>query len=299
MRIFTALVFLLITSTTLAAMFPLPRAGNDIIGQVQTAIAQSGDNFATIAERYNVTFAGLMEANPNINPQKPAPGTVLIIPSAYVLPNAPRKGIIINLAELRLYYFPKGQKIVYTYPVGIGIEGWNIQPGQFKIVEKQKDPTWYIPPAVHEELKEKGFDLPNSIPPGPDNPLGKYMMRLSQWTYLIHGCVDPSTIGRRSSSGCFRMYPENIEQLFAMVPVGTPVRVIDDPYKIGWQNGQLFMEAHLPLQEQQMVSNGDMSPVVNAINEVIGNKSANIQWDRAFALAKQSTGVPEQIGAIG
>lgn len=296
MRTLISLFLLLVSSSILASEFPLPPKGTDIVGHVQSAIVQQGDNFALIAQKYNVTYTGLVEANPNVDPAKPAPGTVLVIPSAYVLPNVPHKGIIINLAELRLYYFPKHENVVYTYPIGIGIEGWNIEPGPSKIVQKQKDPTWYPPPAVREELTQKGFDIPASIPAGPDNPLGGYMLRLSHWTYLIHGCVDPSTIGRRSSSGCFRMYPNDIEAVFNMVPVGTPVNIINEPYKIGWHGKKLYMEAHLPLQESQMASNGDMSEVVTAINAKVGKKPANIHWDHAFTLAKQTTGVPEKIG---
>lgn len=298
MRTLLFLILLTTTPLTFATMFSLPKAGNDIVGNIQTIEVQPGDNFASIAQQYNVTYTGLLEANPNVNPQKPRPGTELIIPSAYVLPHVPRKGIVINLAELRLYYFPKNERVVYTYPVGIGIEGWNIKPGTFKIVQKQKDPTWYIPPAVHEELKEKGFDLPWSIPAGPDNPLGGYMLRLSAWTYLIHGCVDPTTIGRRSSSGCFRLYPENISTLFAMVPVGTPVRIIDEPYKAGWEKGKLYLEAHVPLQEQQVAAADETTILTDAINNVIGKRNANIQWDLVSSLAKEGTGLPEEIGGI-
>lgn len=293
------LICLIWTKTLLATMFPLPNGNNDIVGQIQTIVARSGDNFASIAQHFNVTYAGLVEANPGVNPNTPRPGTVLIIPSAYILPNTPRRGVVINLAELRLYYYPKHEKVVYTYPIGIGVEGWNIQPGTFKVVQKQKDPTWYVPPAVHEELKEKGFDLPWSVPPGPDNPLGGYMLRLSARTYLIHGCVDPTTIGRRSSSGCFRMYPENIAEVFNRVPVGTSVRIINEPYKLGWANGKLYLEAHLPLQEQQVTQGNDLSPIVAAVNNVIKNKSVDVNWDRAFALSQQAMGLPEEIGERG
>lgn len=296
MRTWISLILALTTTSIFASEFPLPPKGHDIVGQIQTAAVQPGDTFASIAQKYNVTYAGMVEANPGIDAAKPTPGTVLVIPSQYVLPDVARKGIVINLAELRLYYYPKNENVVYTYPIGIGVEGWNVQPGPAKIVQKQKDPTWYPTPDVRAELKAKGFDIPAYIKAGPDNPLGGYMLRLSHWTYLIHGCVDPTTIGRRSSSGCFRMYPEDIQTVFNMVPVGTPVNIINEPYKIGWQDNQLYMEAHLPLQESQAVSNGDMSDVVSAINTKVGKKPANIQWDHAFTLAKQTTGVPEVIG---
>lgn len=282
-----------------AETFQLPKKGNDIVGQVQTAVVQRGDNFASIASRYNVTYTGLMESNPNVNPSNPGIGTVLIVPSAYVLPDEPRKGIIINLAELRLYYYPAHENVVMTYPVGIGVENWVMPTGAMKIVEKKKDPTWYVPKSVHAELAAKGFNLPNMIPPGPDNPLGGYMLRLSDRTFLIHGVVDPTTVGRRSSSGCIRMYPANIVELFNTVPVGTPVRVINEPYKVGWEDGQLYLEAHLPLQEQQVTDGSDNTPLVQAINEVIKSQAATIDWDKAFSLGQQSMGLPEAIGKRG
>lgn len=286
-------------TATLAATFPLPPKGDDIIGQVQTTVVQQGDNFPKIAQRFNVTYTGLMEANPNVDPAQPQPGTVLIIPSQYILPDVPHKGIVVNVAELRLYYFPAGQNEVMTYPIGIGIQNWETPLGLMKIVEKQKDPTWYVPPDIKKELWARGFHVPNQIPAGPDNPLGDYMMRLSNWTYLIHGVVDPSTVGRRSSSGCMRMYPENIQELFNAVPMGTQVRIINQPYKVGWEDGNLFMEAHLPLQEQQIADGDDKTPIVSAINDAVKKRTVNINWDKAFVLVRQHMGLPEQIGQSG
>ena len=283
----------------LADVFPLPAKGNDIIGELQMVKVQSGDDFPKIAQRYNVTYTGLVEANPGVNPTRPRSGSEIIIPSTYILPNVPRQGIVINQAELRLYYFPKNQNIVYTYPVGIGVEGWLVPQGNMKIVQKEKNPTWYVTPAVRAELARKGFDIPPSIGPGPDNPLGDYAMRLTDRTYLIHGVQDPTTVGRRSSSGCIRMYPENIKELFSMVPVGTPVHIINEPYKLGWQNNKLYLEAHLPLQEQQIADAGDYTKLIDSINKIIGNKPAEIHWNHALSLAKNGIGIPQQIGSLG
>lgn len=297
---FMVLIIVFLWAKTLGAQeFPLPKAGSDIVGEIQNIVVHPGDNFAAIAQHFNVTYTGLVEANPGVNPQAPRPGTVLIVPSAYILPDVSRKGIVINLAELRLYYYPKHEKVVYTYPIGIGIRDWTVPLGAMKIIEKKKDPTWYVPDSVYKELHAKGFDVPHQIPPGPDNPLGGYMLRLSQRTFLIHGVVDPTTVGRRSSSGCIRMYPEDIVQVFNMVPVGTPVRIINEPYKIGWNSGELYLEAHIPLQEQQVAQGNDLSPLVNVVSAATENKSIDINWDRAFTLSKQAMGLPEQIGARG
>lgn len=278
-----------------AVVFDLPTDGNALVGSVQTATAQGKDNFPTLAQRYNVTYTGLVEANPNVNPMHPGRNKEITIPSAYLLPVTPRQGIVINLAELRLYYYPPHSNQVYTYPIGIGVENWNITPGMFKIIQKKKDPSWTATPDTRAELERRGYNIPRTVPPGPDNPLGPYMLRLSNWNYEIHGCVDPATVGRRSSSGCFRLYNNNIEQLFNLVVLRTPVWVINEPYKVGWVDNMLYLEAHLPLQEQQTVA-GDHTDLINAINKVVGNRPAKIDWNKAVAVADQHLGIPEVIG---
>lgn len=279
-----------------AQTLPLPSHGNDIVGKIQTYITQPGDDIPKIAQHFEVTYTGLLEANPEVDPSNLKPGTALVIPSAYVLPNVPRKGIVVNVAELRLYYFPPHQKVVMTYPIGIGVQDWGTPLGEMKIIQKKEKPTWHIPPAVHAELAAKGFILPNQIPPGPDNPLGDYMMRLSQPTYLIHGVVDPSTVGRRSSSGCIRMYPEDIEQLFSLTKVGTPVRIINEPYKAGWFNGKLYVESHMPLQEDQAQYSVDKGLIVATVNDVLAKRDVTVDWDKIFLLSNEHLGLPESVG---
>lgn len=291
--------FMLSSKALFAATFPLPPRGDDIVGQLQTYVVQRGDNFPKIAQKYEVTYTGLIEANPGVNPQAPSRGTALIIPSKYVLPNVPRQGIVVNLAELRLYYFPAHKDEVITYPVGIGVTGTNLPAKELKIVEKVKNPSWYIPPDIHKELAKEGYNLPDVLPPGPDNPLGDYKMRLSDRTFLIHGVVDPSTVGRLSSHGCMRMYPEDIKALFGMVPVGTPVRIINQPYKVGWNDGKLYLEAHLPLHAQQVADTTDQAPIMAAVHDVANSKKADVNWNRAFALGRQHMGLPEVISGEG
>lgn len=297
LRLLLVSIICLIDISAMAAVYNLPPKNNDVIGSIQTYTIKDGDTFPAIAQKFNVTYTGMMEANPYVDPQKLKTGTHLVIPSAIVLPDAPRKGIVINLAELRLFYYPPKQKVVYSFPVGIGIIGWNITPGKMKIVEKQKDPTWYVPKAVHKELEEKGYHIPFVIPPGPDNPLGGYMMRLSARTYLIHGVVDPSTVGRRSSSGCFRMYPEDIKTLFDIVPVGTSVEIVDQPYKVGRNGNKLVLEAHVPLQEQPSDTK-NFTPLINRIADALGTANANVNWDHSFSLLQEANGVPAEIGIL-
>lgn len=220
--------------------------GSDIVGKVQTATAQSGEDFHDIGQRFDVGYYELVEANPGVNPNHPGSGTAIIIPTQFILP-ATRKGIVINLAELRLYYFHKGQNLVTTHPIGIGRPEWETPLGSGKIIEKTKNPSWRPPDSIRAWYDANEMYLPQVVYPGPKNPLGKYAMRLSIPGYLIHGTNMARGIGIRSSSGCIRMHPEDIESLFYKVSVGDPVKIINQPYKIGKHQNQAYAEWHAPL----------------------------------------------------
>ncbi|HSX21014.1 MAG TPA: L,D-transpeptidase family protein [Gammaproteobacteria bacterium] len=221
--------------------------GSDIVGRVQTATALSGEDFHDIGQKFDVGYYELVEANPGINPGNPGAGTAIIIPTQYILPHGQRKGIVINLAELRLYYFHKGQNLVTTHPIGIGRREWETPLGSGKIIEKTKNPSWRPPDRIRAWYEENEMYLPEVVYPGPKNPLGKYAMRLSIPGYLIHGTNASRGIGIRSSSGCIRMHPEDIESLFYKVSIGDPVRIIHQPYKIGRHRNQVYAESHEPL----------------------------------------------------
>ncbi len=247
------LLFCLLTLTQavgFAGTFPLPEPGNDIVGQIRIAHSAIGDDFHRLARQYDVGYYELVEANPNLAGDQPLPRhTAVLIPERYILPNVPRTGIVINLAEMRLYYFPKNQNSVITYPIGIGRLNWLIPLGKMSIVDKRKHPTWTVPKSVKEWAKSQGRTLPNSVPPGPNNPLGDYSLRLSHREFLIHSTNDPSGVGMRCSSGCIRMFPEDIAQLWYLTQINTPVFIINDAYKVGWYNHRLYLEVHEPLQE--------------------------------------------------
>ncbi len=220
------------------ATFTIPANGDSLVGQVVIAESRHNETMAEVGRRYDMGIYEMMEANPNISEDdKLTPGTRLVIPSRFVLPPGPREGVVINLAELRLYFYPKEGNQVVTSPVGIGREGWETPLGTTKIVEKTKDPYWYPPQSVREDAAAKGYILPDSWPPGPDNPLGAYMLRMGWRTYLIHGTNNPEGIGKRSSAGCMRMFPEDIELLFGQIPLGTPVTIINRPVKVGLYQG--------------------------------------------------------------
>lgn len=303
LAVFIAICFVsIVWSTPSAALiFPLPPAGTDVVGQVQITQALPGDSFSSIGRRFDVGYFQLVEANPGINPDQVPAGTIVVVPSKFVLPPVPRKGIVISLAELRLYYYPPNSNEVITYPVGIGRQGWSSPLGITKVVEKTVNPVWVVPDSIKQDRAKQGVFLPASVPPGPDNPLGGYRMRLGieNQTYLIHGTNDYTGVGRRSSSGCVRMLPEDVEELFQKVTVGTQVNIVNNAYKAGWSQGKLYLEAHEPLQEQQL--NGD--PLIATMKQVVQNAikthSGVVYWNKAEQVASSQNGVPQTIGGTG
>jgi L,D-transpeptidase ErfK/SrfK len=224
---------LAIAATPAAAEIP----DGDIVGTVQTYTVQKGDSVFSIARRFDIGAVELLAANPSITSAKPATDEVLTIPTAHILPQGVRTGIVINLAELRLFYFkPDGD--VLTFPVSIGRAGWQTPTGTTEVVRKRKNPTW-TPPA---SIRAEDPSLPEVVPAGPNNPLGQHALSLGWPGYAIHGTNAPASIGKPASHGCVRMYPEDIETLFGVVEVGTPVTFIDTPVKYGWRDGALFVE---------------------------------------------------------
>lgn len=282
-------------SNVYALTFTLPPESNDVIGHVQTTTAQIGDDLHTIGRHYDIGYYALIEANPDINPDKIPVGATITIPTRFILPNAPRKGIIVNLAELRLYYFPPGKNEVWTYPIGIGRQGWLTPTGTTTVIGKKEKPTWTVPKSIQADRAAQGVILPDKVLPGPENPLGEYALRLGLPAYLVHGTNDPVGVGQRSSSGCVRMFPEDIEALFKSVKVGTPVLIINEPYKIGWSAKKLYLEAHLPLQEQQAAL-ADLTPVAQMILTATHDDKKMVDWDKVELMVESQSGVPRYIG---
>ncbi len=247
-------------AVVLAVVVTLASAGgraDDLIGEVQTYTTRYEDTLLDIARTTQLGLIELMAANPGVDPWLPGEGRRIILPTAHVLPDAPRQGIVVNLAELRLYFFPAGDGPVTTFPIGVGREGAATPLGATKIVRKKKDPAWYPPKSIRDEDPE----LPSVVPPGPDNPLGQFALYLGWPAYLIHGTHQPWGVGRRVSHGCIRLYPESIEWLFGKVPVGTPVTVVKEPVKLGRRNGELYLQVHPSLaQVDQIETEGIPDP---------------------------------------
>lgn len=270
--------------------------GDDMVGQVHTVIVAPKQDFYTLARQYDVGFYELIEANPTVNPDAPRPGTAVILPSRYVLPNVAHQGIVVNVAEMRLYYFPKGTDEVITYPVGVGKQNWNTPLGQLHVMQKIKNPIWIVPESIRAYRAKRGDPVPKVMPAGPNNPLGDFALRLSNPRYLIHGTNEPDGVGQRSSAGCIRMYPENIAALFPVVPKGTPVHLINAPYKLGWHNGQLFFEAHVPFSEDQAQYRANGVWLEAMLKAFVGKDSVQINHKKAIRVARLETGLPVAIG---
>lgn len=254
--------------------------GSDIVGRVQTATVLSGENFHDIGRRFDVGYYELAEANPGVNPDHPQAGTALIIPTQFILPGGARRGIIINLAELRLYYFHTDGNLVSTYPIGIGRKDWETPLGSGKITDKIKDPHWRPPDSIRAWYNEHDMYLPEVVYPGPKNPLGKFALRLSIPGYLIHGTNMDGGIGIRSSSGCIRMHPEDIESLFYKVSISDPVRIVHQPYKIGRYNNRVYAEAHEPLSGDYYHTQSDAEVLEQAIEQA---NITGVRFDHSLA----------------
>ena len=291
---FSALFFIFFVNSIFALCFSLPSDGNDLVGYIQSVCVQQGDTFTAIAQRYDVGYFQLVEANSKVDPDHLQPKTVLIIPTQYVLPSVPKKDIIINLAAMRLYYFPKGKNYFYTYPVGVGRFNWSTPLGKLHIIQKIKNPVWVVPDSILHYRQENGDPIPKIVPSGPESPLGYYALRLSQPTYLIHGTNDPSSVGRRSSAGCIHLYSKDIKALFKMVSVNMSVFIINQPYILGWNRGKLYIEAHWPLKERRVKSiDNPSSAAVTLIQYRLKNtKRFQVNLSKVTEILNDHTGLP-------
>ncbi|HBM10881.1 MAG TPA: hypothetical protein DD403_22730, partial [Pseudomonas sp.] len=208
-----SLAALLSAGQSVALELPLPPEGEDVVGQIQVIKANYEDTFAALGETHDLGYLELVAANPGVDPWLPGEGTDIILPTRYILPPGPREGVVINLAEYRLYYYPEGENVVHTFPLGIGREGWGSPVGNTRISAMTSNPAWYPPQSIRDEHAADGDPLPKVVPPGPDNPLGPYKMSLALPGYLIHGSNKKFGIGMRVSHGCFRMLNHNVLEL--------------------------------------------------------------------------------------
>ena len=284
--------------TAKAIELSLPKDGSNVVGKIQMARVKGGDNLSTIGRRYDVGYYEMLEANPKINPMLLITNQRVVVPTQFILPDAPRKGIVINLAELRLYYYPPDGSTVVTEPIGIGRQGWATPTGSTTITRKRANPTWRAPQSVMIDMAKRGEPIPAVYPPGPNNTLGRYAMNLAIPGYLIHGTNQPSGVGRRVSAGCIRMYPEDIEKLFYRVQVGTSVNIVNQQYKAGYRHGQLYLESHKPLaEERSRHGNYPMDTMNQVVQQTAQRYNRPVYWGLARSIAKQQNGLPQVISS--
>jgi L,D-transpeptidase ErfK/SrfK len=272
-----------------AKVYRLVDPSDSVIGTPFYVKARGEHTLLDIGRHHGLGVDEMKQANPGVDMWLPGEGTAVLAPDRHVLPEAQRAGIVLNLAERRMYYF-RSPTQVETFSVGIGRDGWETPVGSYSIVEKRKDPTWTPPASIRAEHAKHGDILPAVVPAGPDNPLGAYAMRLSNRSYLIHGTNKPWGVGMPVSSGCTRMFPEDIEYLFGQVEVGTPVTIVNQPYKVGWLGDQLYLEVSRP-----------EGSVPRAAKDVIPASIANsagvvIDWEEVSRVVKQNTGLPQVVG---
>ncbi|RLK50521.1 L,D-transpeptidase ErfK/SrfK [Alkalispirillum mobile] len=278
----------------------LPEEG-DIIGRVQVVRAEQEDTVLEIGRRHGVGFEEMRLANPDISLWVPGEGTEVVVPTRFILPPGPREGVVVNVAEMRLYYYPPQEgdepRRVETYPVSVGRMDWDTPVGETEITAKAEDPAWYPPESIREFSRQQGTELPRVVPPGPDNPLGRHAMRLGIPGYLIHGTNRPWGIGMRVTAGCIRMYPEDIEDLFPRLPVGTSVKLVNAPFKAGWKDDTLYLQAYPLLEEER--ENTPMSEqlgmAADAVAEALGDRRHRVDYNRLRRLVESPTGLPVPI----
>ena len=284
-----------------AAVYSLEDSGGALFGREELVLTRDEDTLYGIARRFGLGSEELIRVNPGIDPWLPREDRNIVIPGQRMLPSGPRDGIVVNLPEHRLYYYPKpvrGQlQVVYTYPVSIGKMDWHTPLGKTRIVDKRERPSWVPPESVRKEHLANGDPLPAVVPPGPDNPLGEYAMRLGlKGAYLIHGTNNPLAVGMAVTHGCIRMYPEDIAELFAMVPVGTPVYLVNEPVKIALIGGELLLETHPPVDAQGQSFEPDLTQFEGLLEAALGSSRVAIHWDLARSELAQARGMPVVVG---
>lgn len=277
------------------------RPNESVVGELTMTDADFNDTLLDIGRSNGFGYHDLKLSNPEIDTWIPGDGKNVQLPGKFILPSVEREGVVLNIPEMRLYFFPKpnpGETArVFTYPLGVGREGWATPYVKTQIIEKTANPSWYPPESIREEHEENDDPLPEVVEAGPDNPLGDYALRLGIPSYLIHGTNKPYGVGMRVSHGCIRLYPEDIEDLFNRVEIGTPVNIINQPYKVGMRDGVIYLEAHPYLEEDNAYySQNSLTEVVKRVISVTPEDQYDIDWNLVRQVIAEARGVPVPIG---
>lgn len=298
-KIIAALLLLAATQVSALTLSLPDKAGDSLIGsppyQVKYVPAKYEDTLIDIAVEHRLGQDEIVLANPFVDRWLPGAETPVRIPTSFLLPNAPRQGIVINLPEMRMYYFPGGNRVV-TYAIGIGREDdWRTPLGSTKVVGKMANPSWTPPPSIVAEHAADGDILKPYYPPGPDNPLGLFAFRLGIPGYLIHSTNVVNGVGMRVSHGCIRMYPADIEEFFPMVAVGTPVNIVNQPIKVGWYHDTLYMETYPQMEEYPASYEQRLNTALNLIEQANGGKMPVIKGAVLKLAVEKASGIPVAI----
>jgi len=279
--------------------FELATPEQSVVGEPQIVFTSEENTFSDLAREYGLGYDELVAANPDVDPWLPGEGTPVLLPTQYVIPDVPRDGIVLNIASKRLFYFPARAEdkpqTVLTYPIGIGRVGWETPLGSSAVIAKARDPSWYVPASVRRENRELGFPDPSIVPPGPDNPLGKFVLKLDLPGYLIHGTNQPYGVGMRVSHGCVRLYPENIELLYELVGLGESVMIINEPYLAGQRDGEIYFEGHTPLEDDKVSGEEHLQTIFAALQTDDIESPFLIDQEQVRAIATEASGVPVRI----
>jgi L,D-transpeptidase ErfK/SrfK len=300
----SVLLSLFLGASASAATYPLPAEADAVIGEIQYVVTRYEDTLLDIGRRFGIGYEEIVNANPGVDAWVPGAGVRVTIPSRFILPDAPRDGIVVNLPEHRLYYFPKTKPgepaVVQTYPVSVGKEDWTTPVGVTRIVDKRVRPTWYPPESVRAEHAAQGRFLAKAVPPGPDNPLGEFAMRLGLpgGAYQIHGTNKPTGVGMPVTHGCIRMFPEDIENVFQQVPVNTTVRILHQPSKMGWLGDNLYLEVHGMLEGQKDPETYGLTQLTRAVVAATKDRAVQLDWKHAEQVFAKATGVPEPLSHL-
>ncbi len=275
--------------------------GVDVVGREQKARAAAEETLLDLGYRYAIGYEQIRMANPEVDTWLPGQGTLVDIPSRYILPDAPREGLVINLAEMRLYRYPEDAQVVEVFPVSVGRRDWSTPLGRTEITEKIEDPAWYPPDSIRAEAEASGDPLPRKVPPGPDNPLGRYALQLELSGYLLHGTNRPWGIGMRATHGCIRLHPHDVAYLFEAVSVGTPVRIVNQPFKAGWsKEGELYMQAYPFFGGGEQPSRSErLAMAVERVARALGSRNHRVAGERVRSLVDDPSGEVVKVSRPG
>lgn len=292
-----SLACLLATTNVFATTYTVPSADQVLIGKIKYTTVESDDTAGNFAHRYDIGYNALGNANPHVDLKRGLPaGSQLQLPTQHLLPNEERKGIVVNLPEMRMYYYLPGKNNVLTYPIGVGKIGKTIPITKALITKKVENPTWSPPLDIREFNLAQGIIVPKVMPAGPDNPLGPFAVYMTIPTFLIHSTIFPESIGKRLSFGCIRLYESDIREFFPVIQSGEPVVIINKPVKLGWQQDHLYMEAYEPLEEYSEAYDANLPGMVHEVVEMTKNQDTLIDWQLVSYISTERDGIPHEVG---